>query len=76
MRLPTIDKGDDAAAAEQGDAEPLTTWLARDLPTAARILLLFVFLVFGLDGVLRFLAPPTAPIPDGAPAFGSARGDR
>src|SRR5580765_8679063 len=41
--------------------------VARKLPTAARLLLGVIFVVFGLNGLLHFL--PTPPMPAGAGAF-------
>ena len=46
--------------------------VARVLLHVARILLGAVFFVFGLDGFLHFIPAPTAPIPEGALAFGMA----
>src|SRR5260221_3801195 len=43
------------------------TTIASKLPTAARIFMGAVFLVFGLNGFLQFL--PTPPMPAGAGAF-------
>ncbi len=41
--------------------------IARKLPTAARLLLGTIFVVFGLNGLLHFL--PTPPMPAAAGAF-------
>lgn len=49
-----------------------TKSLARHLPTAARVLLGLAFFVFGLNGFLNFIPPPTEPIPEGALAFSAA----
>lgn len=38
----------------------------RILPTTARILLGLTFLIFGLDGFLHFVPPPSEPPPQGA----------
>ena len=46
--------------------------LARHLATAARVLLGLMFAVFGLNGFLNFIPPPTTPIPEGAMAFSMA----
>jgi uncharacterized membrane protein YphA (DoxX/SURF4 family) len=45
---------------------------ARHLPTAARFLLGAVFFVFGLNGFLNFIPPPTAPMPEAVMAFSGA----
>jgi uncharacterized membrane protein YphA (DoxX/SURF4 family) len=42
----------------------------RHLPTASRLLLGLIFVVFGLNGFLQFIPPP--PSPPGAIAFGTA----
>jgi uncharacterized membrane protein YphA (DoxX/SURF4 family) len=42
----------------------------RHLPTASRLLLGLIFVVFGLNGFLHFIPPP--PSPPGAIAFGTA----
>ena len=39
---------------------------------AARVLLGFMFVLFGLNGFLSFLPPPSTMPPDGAVAFGGA----
>lgn len=46
--------------------------LARHLTTAARVLMGLMFAVFGLNGFLEFIPPPTTPIPEGAMAFSTA----
>jgi uncharacterized membrane protein YphA (DoxX/SURF4 family) len=45
---------------------------ARHLPTAARLLLGFVFFFFGLNGFLNFLPPPSEPMPEAVVAFSMA----
>jgi uncharacterized membrane protein YphA (DoxX/SURF4 family) len=40
--------------------------------TVARIALGLVFFVFGLDGFLHFMPPPSGPVPEGALALGVA----
>lgn len=45
---------------------------ARHLPTVARIALGLAFFVFGLNGFLNFIPPPSTPIPEGAMAFAGA----
>lgn len=44
----------------------------RHAPTAARFLLGATFFVFGLNGFLNFIPPPSDPMPAGAVAFGGA----
>jgi uncharacterized membrane protein YphA (DoxX/SURF4 family) len=46
--------------------------LARYAPPTARIVLGLVFFVFGLNGFLNFIPPPTEPMPEGAVALGTA----
>lgn len=43
--------------------------IARRLTTVARILQGLVFFVFGLNGFLQFIPPPTTPMPETAMAF-------
>jgi putative oxidoreductase len=45
---------------------------SRFLPTVARILMGLPLLVFGLNGFLNFIPPPSAPLPEGAAAFAGA----
>ena len=42
------------------------------LPTTARILMGLLLLVFGLNGFLNFIPPPTTPMPEGGMAFAGA----
>jgi hypothetical protein len=42
---------------------------AQYLPSAARILLGLPLLVFGLNGFLNFIPPPSTPLPEGAMVF-------
>lgn len=49
-----------------------TTSLTRHLPTAARILMGLIFLVFGLNGFLHFIPQPKTAMPEGAAAFAGA----
>jgi len=44
----------------------------RHLVTTGRIVLGLAFFVFGLNGFLNFLPPPSGPVPEGAMAFGGA----
>ncbi len=48
---------------------PRSRSAARYVSVAARILLGLVFFVFGLNGFLQFIPPPSAPMPEGAVAF-------
>jgi hypothetical protein len=43
--------------------------VTRYLPPIARILLGLPLLVFGLNGFLNFIPPPSTPLPEGATAF-------
>jgi DoxX len=45
---------------------------ARHLPTAGRVLMGLLFLVFGLNGFLNFLPQPKTPMPEGAAALAEA----
>ena len=49
-----------------------TKSLTRHLPTAARFLMGLMFFVFGLNGFLNFIPPPTEAQPEGAVAFSLA----
>jgi hypothetical protein len=53
-------------------ARHVTRALVRHVPTGARIILGLIFFVFGLNGFLNFIPPPSHAIPDGAMAFGMA----
>jgi uncharacterized membrane protein YphA (DoxX/SURF4 family) len=55
-----------AADAPKGRA---TNSFTRHLPTVARILMGLAFFVFGLNGFLNFIPPPSKPMPEGAMAF-------
>ncbi|MCP3140067.1 DoxX family membrane protein [Pyxidicoccus xibeiensis] len=57
----------DVAGAGQGSKS-----LARHLPTAARFLMGLMFFVFGLNGFLNFIPPPTEPMPEASMAFSIA----
>jgi hypothetical protein len=48
-----------------------TKSIARHIPTAGRVLLGLIFVVFGLNGFLNFLPRPTT-LPEGAVAFAGA----
>ncbi len=47
-------------------------WIARYAPTASRVILGLMFFVFGLNGFLNFIPPPTEPMPEGAVSLGVA----
>lgn len=46
--------------------------IARIVPAAVRIIMGLIFFVFGLNGFLNFIPPPSGPMPEGAMAFGFA----
>jgi hypothetical protein len=46
--------------------------LLRHAPATARVVLGLAFFVFGLNGFLSFIPPPTEPMPEGAVALGTA----
>lgn len=46
--------------------------IARYAPTVARVALGLIFFVFGLNGFLNFIPPPTEPMPEGAVSLGVA----
>jgi len=50
-------------------SNPRQNTFARHLPTAARILMGLVFLVFGLNGFLHFIPQPQKPMSEGATAL-------
>lgn len=58
------------------DAKPVTPprkgALARYAPVVARVLLGLIFFVFGLNGFLNFIPPPSSPPPEAAMAFAGA----
>ena len=58
-----------AADAPNGRA---TKSFARHLLTIVRVLMGLAFLVFGLNGFLNFMPPPSKPMPEGAVAFAGA----
>lgn len=53
-------------------SSPAVRVVARHLPTVARVLLGLCFFVFGLNGFLSFIPPPTEPMPEGAVKLGTA----
>jgi len=46
--------------------------IARWVPATIRVLMGLIFFVFGLNGFLNFIPPPSGPMPEGAMAFGFA----
>jgi uncharacterized membrane protein YphA (DoxX/SURF4 family) len=54
---------------ESVPAERKAKSFARYFRMAARVLMGLVFLVFGLNGFLNFIPPPSTPPPEGATAF-------
>ncbi len=53
-------------------ATPEKTSLTRHLPAVGRILLGLPMVVFGLNGFLNFIPPPSTPLAAGAAAFSTA----
>jgi uncharacterized membrane protein YphA (DoxX/SURF4 family) len=51
------------------DHRPAKKSFTRFIPTAARILMGLIFFVFGLNGFLNFIPPPSQAMPDRATAF-------
>jgi uncharacterized membrane protein YphA (DoxX/SURF4 family) len=49
-----------------------TRSVARYLPAVARYLMGLPLVVFGLNGFLNFIPPPSTPLPEGAAAFAGA----
>ena len=49
-----------------------TKSFARHIPAIARMLMGLPLLVFGLNGFLNFIPPPSTPLPAGAAAFAGA----
>jgi len=62
---------DDNASAPQTGGRRRQS-LARHFPTAARIFMGLMFLVFGLNGFLHFIPEPKTPQPEAAMAFAGA----
>jgi uncharacterized membrane protein YphA (DoxX/SURF4 family) len=58
--------------ATQATKSTLRAKLTRYAPATARTVLGLVFFVFGLNGFLNFIPPPTEPMPEGAVALGTA----
>jgi hypothetical protein len=56
------------AAVQSIQLKSLTKWAT----TGARLLLGLTFFVFGLNGFLNFIPPPSGHVPEGAMAFGGA----
>lgn len=59
-----------------GIQTPTTTsaraWVARHAATLTRVPLGLIFFVFGLNGFLNFIPPPSEPMPEGAVSLGVA----
>ena len=55
-----------------GDATRSSNLISRYLPAIVRFLLGLSLVVFGLNGFLNFIPPPSAPLPEGAMAFAGA----
>jgi hypothetical protein len=53
-------------------AERPTKSFARHIPAVVRLLMGIPFFVFGLNGFLNFIPPPSTPLPAGAAAFTGA----
>lgn len=53
-------------------ARSFGTTIARHVPAAVRVVMGLIFFVFGLNGFLNFIPPPSGPMPEGAMAFGLA----
>jgi len=53
-------------------ARSVGSTIARIVPAAVRIVMGLIFFVFGLNGFLNFIPPPSGPVPEGAIAFGMA----
>ena len=62
---------DTTPSADAGGARQSKSF-TRYLPTIARILMGFMFFVFGLNGFLNFIPQPKPPMPEGAAAFADA----
>lgn len=72
MTTNTLPKTDIAPSSAAPTSRSITRVIARHLPTVARVLLGLVFFVFGLNGFLNFIPPPTDPMPEGAVKLGTA----
>jgi hypothetical protein len=57
--------------AHVSNASPAKSF-TRHLPTAARVVMGLAFFVFGLDGFLHFIPPPSGPMPEGAATLSGA----
>jgi uncharacterized membrane protein YphA (DoxX/SURF4 family) len=60
------------AVAAPVSVRPVARRIAHIVPTAVRVLMGLIFFVFGLNGFLNFIPPPSGPMPEGAMAFGFA----
>lgn len=61
-----------ASSANDTAARPTAKPIVRHAVTAARVLTGLMFFVFGLNGFLNFIPPPSTPLPAGAMAFATA----
>lgn len=61
-----------ASASVYTSQRPLARRIAGHAPTAGRVLFGLMFFVFGLNGFLEFIPPPSTPMPERAVAFGVA----
>src|SRR5687768_5416604 len=48
------------------------TWVARHAATITSVVLGLILFVFGLNGFLNFIPPPTEPMPEGAVRLGAS----
>jgi len=71
MSTHTLPKTDLSSTSSSSRA-PAVRAIARHLPSVARVLLGLCFFVFGLNGFLNFIPPPTEPMPEGAVKLGTA----
>src|SRR5262245_22629440 len=60
------------AGTSDAHAAPAKKSIARHIPTGARVVLGLALFVFGLNGFLNFIPPPSTPVPEGAMALGGA----
>jgi uncharacterized membrane protein YphA (DoxX/SURF4 family) len=63
---------DTTTAPASASAAPALKPRRRILPLIARLLLGLMFFVFGLNGFLNFIPPPSKPMPEGSMAFVTA----
>jgi uncharacterized membrane protein YphA (DoxX/SURF4 family) len=63
---------DTTTTTASASAAPALKPRRRILPLIARVLLGLMFFVFGLNGFLNFIPPPSKPMPEGSMAFVTA----